>query len=56
MNDVEERLMQAEEQLAQVTAERNAVERVLAVALKVITDQQFGEIRAQLDAEDRARL
>jgi hypothetical protein len=56
MDGEEERLMQAEKKLAEVIAERDAAERVLAVVLEVISDAQFGEIRARLDAGDQARL
>jgi hypothetical protein len=55
MGDEQERLMQAETQLAEITAERDALKQVLAVAIDVVTDAQFGEIRARLDAGDRAR-
>jgi hypothetical protein len=50
--DGKEKLVQAEEQLAKLAAEKAAVERVLGVALEVITDAQWGEIRARLDAQD----
>jgi uncharacterized protein YerC len=53
MGDEQERLMQAEHDLAEAIAQRDALERVLAVFLDVVTEAQFASIRARLDAADQ---
>jgi uncharacterized protein YerC len=53
MGDEQERLMQAEKDLAKAIAQRDALERVLAVFLDVVTEAQFASIRARLDAADQ---
>lgn len=50
---LEEQVTQLQAELARVTAERNALRRVIAEALRLLTPQQFGQLRATLDEADR---
>lgn len=48
----EEAVVRLQAELDRERAERASLERVLAVVLEVITDAQWGEARARLDAQD----
>lgn len=52
----EEAVVRLQAELDRERAERASLERVLEVTLEVITDAQWGTIRARLDAEDAARV
>lgn len=51
----EEKLMQAEAEVERLTAQVAGLEAMLGVAIDVMTDQQFGEMRGRLDALDASR-
>jgi hypothetical protein len=50
--DCLEKLMAAERELADTQARLAATERVLHTVLGVLTPQQFGEVRGDLDFQD----
>jgi hypothetical protein len=50
----EEDLVELQARLDEVTAEKASLERVLGAVLEVVSDAQWGEVRARLDAEDKA--
>lgn len=51
----EEQVTQLQADLVRMTAERDALRRVIAEALLLLTPQQFGRLRAALDEVDQAR-
>jgi hypothetical protein len=51
----EEKLVQAEAEVERLRATVASLESTLRVAIDVMSDQQFGEMRARLDALDAAR-
>jgi uncharacterized coiled-coil protein SlyX len=51
----EEELMQAEAKVAELTAKVSGLEAVIDALFGVLTDAQFGQVRAQLDALDVGR-
>lgn len=51
----EERLVQAEAEVERLQAQVSGFKAVINVLIGVLSDQQFGQVRAQLDALDAAR-
>jgi len=51
----EEQVAHLQAELVRVTAERDALRRVVSEALLLLTPQQFGQLRTTLDEVDRAR-
>lgn len=50
--DCQEKLMQAERELAETQARLAATERVLHTVLGVLTPEQFSNVRGDLDLQD----
>lgn len=51
----EEKLVQAQAEVERLKAQVSGFQAVINVLLGVLTDQQFGQVRAKLDALDAAR-
>jgi hypothetical protein len=51
----EEKLVQTEAEVQALRGQVASLERVLSVAIDVMSEQQFGEMRARLDSMDATR-